>query len=209
MFSIYVKIDSIESRKKNTGLLHIILALFLVLKSLDYYNYINYASIVPIVPVLIVAGLSLYYAFFRKKLFDGGRYNFWLRLLQVATFSVFGLAMLRVGRPLDYYGLFLWAFLSLILLFSERRIFNDTILYLTKEGIKVPGNYKDVVIPWSNISDVVVRHDFITIFHEEKKYLQYQVMQPLSELELVKMNAFCREELGVIEKVEGTENEEG
>jgi hypothetical protein len=41
----------------------------------------------------------------------------------------------------------------------------------------------------------VVREDFITLFHVERKYLQYQVLQDLSTLEVAKMNAFCKEKL--------------
>jgi hypothetical protein len=46
---------------------------------------------------------------------------------------------------------------------------------------------------------VIIREDFLTLFHVKKKYLQYQVMQDLSTLEVAKINAFCREQ---IEKAE-------
>jgi len=49
-----------------------------------------------------------------------------------------------------------------------------------------------------------VREDFITIFHIREKYLQYQVMQDLSTLEVAKMNAFCRDK---IEQSAGIEQE--
>lgn len=196
MFNIAVKIDGIESRRRNAGILHVILGFFLVLKAFDYYSYIQYSSFIPILPFLAVAALSLYYGFFRRRIDDSAKYNFWLRLLQTITFTAFAIIMVRVGhQPLDYYGLFLWAFLCIILLVSERKIFNDTVIYITNEGIKVPGNYRDHLLSWKDLSDVVIRHDFITIFHHNKKYLQFQVMQTLSELELAKMNAFCREEI--------------
>lgn len=195
MYNIAVKIDSLESRRRNAGILHIILGFFLILKAFDYYNYIQYSSIIPLIPVLAVAALSLYYGFFRRRIDDSAKFNFWLRLLQAVTFTFFAIAMIRVGRPLDYYGLFLWAFLCIILVVSERRIFNETIIYLTEDGVKIPGNYKDYLITWGDLSDVVVRYDFVTIFHQNKKYLQFQVMQTLSELELAKMNAFCRDKI--------------
>ena len=57
----------------------------------------------------------------------------------------------------------------------------------------IPGNYKDYLVRWEDLSEVVVREDFLTLFHIKKKYLQYQVMQDLSTLEVAKLNAFCRE----------------
>ena len=59
---------------------------------------------------------------------------------------------------------------------------------------------------WQVLEEVTVRHDFITLFHQGKKYLQYQVMQDLSELEVVKMNAFCKEQ---IEDTKANEQETG
>ncbi len=117
-----------------------------------------------------------------------------MRLLQIATLLVFGYIMTREGRPMDYYGLFVWALLMVLLLISERKIFSDTLVYFDENGITVPGDYKNRQLSWEEVDDVVVRHDFVTIFHR-KKYLQYQVMQTLSELEVAKLNAFCREKV--------------
>ena len=123
------------------------------------------------------------------------KHNAGLRLLQTVTFFSFGFLMLRLGRSMDYIGLFIWGFLTLILFFSEKRVFKDTLLQLTDKGILIPGTYREYLVDWGTLEDVVVRHDFVTLFHRGKKFLQYQVLQDLSELELVKMNAFCREKI--------------
>ena len=103
--------------------------------------------------------------------------------------------MLRVGHPVDYYGLFIWTALTLILMLTERRIFEDTVVYLDENGVRIPGYFKDHMVAWEKLENVVVRHDFVTFFHRNNKYLQFQVMQTLSELEVAKMNAFCKEKL--------------
>ena len=103
--------------------------------------------------------------------------------------------MYRLGNTIDYASLFIWAFLTFILFFSEKRVFQETALTFTNEGIKVPGTYKEHLVKWEVLESVAIRHDFITLFHAGKKYLQYQVMQDLSELEVVKMNAFCKEQI--------------
>jgi hypothetical protein len=105
--------------------------------------------------------------------------------------------MIGAGRPNDYVGVFVFVLLCIVLMFSERRIFQETTIFFTEEGIKIPGYYKDHLVKWEELSEVIVREDFLTIFNTNKKYLQYQVMQDLSTLEVAKMNAFCKE------KVEG------
>jgi len=93
--------------------------------------------------------------------------------------------------------------LCIVLMFSERKIFNDTTVYLNEDGIKIPGYYRDHLVKWNEVSEIVVREDFLTIFKNNKKYLQYQVVQDLSTLEVAKMNAYCKEKVeGQRQKVE-------
>ncbi len=103
--------------------------------------------------------------------------------------------MVQIGNIIDYLGLFIFAFLCLFVLFSEKKIFVDTIILLGDKGVLVPGYYKDHLIPWKDIKNLVVREDFLTLFHQKQKYLQFEVMQTLSPLELAKMNAFCKEKM--------------
>ena len=95
-------------------------------------------------------------------------------------------------------------------LISPSNVTWHTALIITSKGYKVTiaGRYEvenfkrmgvwDEVISYDQsiqpaLVEVLVREDFITLFHAGKKYLQYQVLQDLSTLELAKMNAFCRE----------------
>ena len=195
MYTIAVKIEGMDRRRRSTSLVHAIIGFFLLIKSFDLYNYLDGSSLVPLVPFLLVGGLSLFYAFFRNRVDITAKHNAGLRLLQTVTFFSFGFLMLRLGKSMDYIGLFIWGLLTLILFFSEKRVFKDTLLQLTDKGILIPGTYREYLVDWGTLEDVVVRHDFITLFHKGKKFLQYQVLQDLSELELVKMNAFCREQI--------------
>ena len=201
MFSVAVKIDGIESRRRSAGLLHIVLGLFLIIKSADYYKFLEYRNFVPVIPFLLTGSFSLFYGFFRKKIDFTYRYNYWLRLLQVIAFTVLGFMLSGVStNTIDYLGVFVFVPLSLVLLFSERRIFDVTAITIDERGISIPGYYRDHLIPWNQLSEVVVREDFITIFHQRQKYLQYQVMQDLSTLEVAKMNAFCREKIETVDQ---------
>jgi hypothetical protein len=130
-------------------------------------------------------------------------YNYYLRLVQVISFTVLGFLMLNTGRSSDYIGVFVFALLSIVLMFSERRIFQQITVYFTEDGIKIPGYYRDHLVSWNEVAEVIVREDFLTIFNVNKKYLQYQVLQDLSTLEVAKMNAFCKEKVeGQLQKVQ-------
>jgi hypothetical protein len=193
MYSIDVKIDDFEKRKRSSSLLHVAIGLFLLIKSADYYKYLLYENFLPVAPLLIVASLSLFYGLFRKKLDVSGNVNFWLRCLQVAVYTALGVLLIEKGTSFEVIVAFVFAFFCLVLIFNERRIFNETVILLNEEGITVPGYYKEHRVNWKDVERVVIREDFITIFHIRQKYLQFQVMQDLSTLELAKLNAFCKE----------------
>lgn len=195
MYTVAVKIEGMEKRRRTTGLIHIIIGFFLLLKSFDLYKLTGEMFSVPVVLFLVIAIASLAYGFFRRRFDITAKHNAGLRLLQTVAFLSFGVFMYRFGKTIDYATLFIWGFLTLMLFFSEKKVFQETVILFIKEGIKIPGTYKEHLVEWTLLEDVTVRNDFITLFHKDKKYLQYQVMQDLSELEVVKMNAFCKENI--------------
>ena len=208
MYSITVRIDGIENRRRNAGLLHVVIGFFMIINIATYYRYTAYHSFLPLIPLLLIASISLFYGLFRRKLDWNAKYNFWLRLIQAVSFIILGIAMTTVGRSIDYIGIFIFAFLSIMLFFSEKRVFEETLIQINESGILIPGIYKDHLVEWKELSDVVVREDFITIFHEKQKYLQYQVKEDLSILEVAKLNAFCKEKMEGIDREEKDINEQ-
>ena len=207
MYSVTVKIDGIESKRRSAGLLHVVVGFFLIAKAADYYRLLNYESFLPTLPFFAVAALSLFYGFFRRRVDIFAKYNLWLRLLQVLASFILAIATLKLGgQTMNYAGLFIFSLLCLLLLFTEKRVFQETTIFFDESGVKIPGTYKTYLINWEDLSEVIVREDFLTLFHVKKKYLQYQVMQDLSTLEVAKLNAFCREQIE--KKVEGQKAED-
>lgn len=195
MYTVAVKIEGMDRRRRSTGVVHAILGFFLLIKSFDLYHYLESRSLLPTLPFLLVGVVSLFYAFFRQRIDPTAKHNSALRLLQCITFFSFGFLLFRLGKTVDYMSLFVWALLSLLLIFTEKKIFKETVLTFAEKGILIPGTYRDYLVQWPTLESAVIRHDFITLFHKGEKYLQYQVLQDLSELELVKMNAFCKEQI--------------
>jgi hypothetical protein len=206
MYSIRIRIEGIEKRKRSVGLLHMVIGFFLIVKMAAFYRINNYQSIGSALPFLLIGGFSVFYGAFRKNIDLPGRFNSWLRILQAIAFSVLGLLLIHKGSPIDLAGIFVFVILSLLLFFSERRIFAETILFLKEEGVSIPGDYRQHLVTWDNLKEVVVREDFITIFHRKQKYLQFQVHQDLSTLEVAKMNAFFKEKIEQVAQVQINNN---
>jgi len=195
MYTIAVKIDGIESRRRSAGLLHVLIGFFMIFHASNYYHITNYKNFWPVAFVLLVASFSLFYGFFRRKIDLLAKYNFRLRLVQFICFVFLGILMINAGTSSAYLSVFIFALLCFILLFSERRIFKEADLTLDENGVSVPGYYKDTLVKWEELSEVIVREDFVTLFHIKEKYIQFQVTQDLSTLEVAKMNAFCKEKI--------------
>jgi hypothetical protein len=196
MFSVAVKIDDFEKRRRSTTLLHLAIGFFILIKASDYYKLTQYKQFFPVAILLLIASFSLFYGLFRKKLDLSGRRNFQLRLVQFIAYLILGILFANKSSSFDSVACFLFSAFCLMLFFTEKKIFNDTVIYLKEEGIVIPGYYKEHIVSWEDLTEVVVREDFITLFHVKQKYLQYQVMQDLSALETAKMNAFCKEKIG-------------
>ena len=156
MYSVTVKIEGIESRRRSAGLLHIVIGFFLIAKGADYYRFLDFKTIFPTLPVFAVAFISLAYGFFRRRIDYSSQYNYWLRLLQVVTFTTLGVIFTNLAKPMDYFGVFIFAFLCILLMFSERRIFLETTIFLDKPGVQIPGYYRDHLLKWEELSEVVV-----------------------------------------------------
>ena len=203
MYTVTVKIEGMDRRRRTAGYMHVIVGFFLLLKTFDFNNRLMEKSTTQVLPFVLVAGLSLFYGFFRGRFDAAAKYNAPLRVLQFVTFVLFGAVMMKTGNRFDYTVLFVWALVVFLLIFSEKILFAETTFTITEDGIRIPGTYKEHLVDWKALESVTVRHDFITLFHRNKKYLQYQVMQDLSELEVVKMNAFCGEKIEQFDKLKG------
>jgi hypothetical protein len=91
--------------------------------------------------------------------------------------------------------LFLWAVICIPLLFTERKIFHDASLNFTQHNIMIPGYFSSKIVPWSAISDIVIRPDFVTIYYPGNRYVQYEILDDIPATELETMNQFCQQKL--------------
>ncbi|MER3463785.1 MAG: hypothetical protein C4329_04560 [Chitinophagaceae bacterium] len=200
MYQLAVKIEGMEKRKRSTGLLHVLSGCFLLMGAANYFKYTHYQQFWSAAPSFAIALLSVVYGLFRTKWDVKAKYNPYMRLLQFVCFVKLGIAMVMVGGTWDYVSMLVWAAVSLMLLFTERKIFHDAQLLLKKDGIFIPGYFNSHHFNWSTLKDVVVRNDYITIFKANEKYLQFELLTDLNTLQLEEVNNFCKTQLNDINK---------
>lgn len=195
MLKIPVKIEGLERRKRSTGLVHIVAGFFLVANAGTYNQLHNYERTGVVIPVYAIALVSLLYGFLRKRIDPAARYNHWVRLAQFLTFVVMGVLMIGLDNTLTGVSLFLWAAITLLLLFTERKTFQDPSLLLHEDGIHIPGNFKDHVLPWELVEELVLRQDYVTILRKDKKYVQLEILSPMAEQEVEQINRYSRQQI--------------
>lgn len=195
MHKLPVKLEGIERRKRTTGLLHIAAGFFLLLKSLDYFGMQPVKSLTSLLPFFGAAVVSLLYGVLKKFYDPAARFNAWVRLLQVAVFAILAIEFVPSGETVSVVLLFAWSIGCLLLMFTERKVFHDAEMLFNRDGIFIPGYFTNRRLFWANLTDVVVRPDFITIFKKDETFLQYEVLKKLDGAVLDEIALYCKNQI--------------
>jgi hypothetical protein len=195
MHKLAVKLEGIERRKRTTGLLHLAAGFFLLLKSLDYLGLHHVSGILILLPYFFAAVVSLAYGLLKKFLDPQAKYNAWVRLLQVCVFALLAIEFISFGKPLSALLLAAWSVGCLLLMFTERKVFQDAEMVFHREGIFIPGYFTNRRLFWSHVKEVVVRPDYLTIFQTDDRFLQYEVLKKMEASALDEIALYCRQQI--------------
>ncbi len=195
MYKIAVKIEGIEKRKRSTGLLHVIAGFFLLSNGSSYFKHLNYTDLIFVLPFFIVGVASLVYGLFRKRIDPGAHYNHWVRTLQFLSFAILAIIFTNFASGVTYFGLILWAIVTMFLMFTERKVFHDTVMQIKDDGIHIPGYFTSDVIPWHIVADFILRPDYVTITRTNLKYVQLELLEKIEADEITAINYFSHEKI--------------
>ncbi|RYY40702.1 MAG: hypothetical protein EOO08_06120 [Chitinophagaceae bacterium] len=190
-FNIPVRIESLEKRRRMTGVLHVIAAFYLLAVTASLIPQRSGTGILSLVPFLVVALGTLVYGIFRRKFDPTARYNSAVRALMAIAMGL--LALTQTG--LAAYGLYAWTILSVMLLFSEKVLFQPSNIELTEAGIGLPGSPKPPVLPWTELENIIVRADYLTLFRNDKKFVQLEVTSTLDPQLIADADAFGKAQI--------------
>jgi hypothetical protein len=190
-YSIPVKIESLEKRRRMTGTLHIVAGFYLLAATAAWMVQRKFEGIPGALPFGIIAVTAISYGLRRRKFDTAARYNSALRGLETVGFG-----LLATGQSgIASYGLFAWAGLSVLLLFSEKVLFQPSVLELGEEGIGLPGSPKPPLLPWEELQNIIVRPDYVTLFRNDNKYVQLEVTGTIDPETLAAADSFGKSQI--------------
>ena len=195
MYSIGIRLEKIERRKTNNRLLHIASGLFLLIKSVDYLRYQHYEVWLIVTPFFLVGLFSLIYGTFKKQYDRAESLNNVMRIVQSICFAILAILMYRQQKILDSMLLGVWSLLCFFLLFTEKRARKPMRLVFSPEEILVPGAYVDQRLRWTDIRDIVIKQDYVTIFKPNNRYMQWEVSEDIAHEYLREAQQFCHQQL--------------
>jgi hypothetical protein len=154
------------------------------------YHFVWYG-----LPVLLTALASVLYGLLKKFIDPAARFHRTLRFLQLVLFAALGGYYMANGSSLDAVFLFLWAAGWFFLVLSERHLFGPVLVQFTDGGVLIPGALGRRQLSWSDLADVAVRPDYITIFKNDNHFLQFEVAQAAGNEALEELALFCKQRL--------------
>jgi hypothetical protein len=202
MHEIPVHIEGNEKRKRATGVLHILSGCFLLIGTAKLAKYNQYQHLVSLIWILAVGLGSLAYGLFRNRLDRKAKQNLPLRYLQSLCYAKLAFSLPDTAALWDKVSMVLWFVISLLLIISERRIFQPALIKIAEDGIYVPGFLRDRLLSWDSLKEIVFRKDYITLFKANGKFLQFEMAADVSDAELEEMHAFCKTRLEFSKTIE-------
>lgn len=174
-----------------TGVLHVIGGFYLLATTASWLLQRHMQGVPGALPFGIVAVTAIGYGFRQRRKDPTARYNSALRGLEAVALGLLALTQQGIAS----YGLFAWAAMSIMLLFSEKVLFQPSLLEITEAGIGLPGSPKPPVLPWTELANLIVRADYVTLFRNDEKYVQLEVTQAVDPQVLAAAEAFGRSQI--------------
>ncbi|HMO32064.1 MAG TPA: PH domain-containing protein [Lacibacter sp.] len=194
-YTIPVFYEPLERQRKAARVLHLLAAFLMIANAWGDFNQPT-PNYVFVLVQLSAAVLVLLFAFLGKKIFPNhGGTNSVFRLLEVVVllqatwyfFTVMHLNFMATLQVIAAGGL-------LLLYFSERILFQDPVVRISDKGIDLPGGFRRKHLAWTDVENMRIRNDYISINTKQNRFIQLETGTTLGELQMDEMNAFCREQ---------------
>lgn len=109
------------------------------------------------------------------------QWNVIMRCSQSCMIGVIGVTLLVYAKWFSGFSSVLWSIVFAFFAKTERAIFNPQQMFINSIGITYLTVFKPIIIAWNTIDSVVVRADYFSIFKKNGRYLQFEMVDHLSE----------------------------
>jgi hypothetical protein len=107
-----------------------------------------------------------------------------LRFLQLVLFAALGFIIWQTAVPWMRFFFLFGRPVGFSCFFRNGIYLVRCLCNLQNEGVLVPGALGQRQLSWSNLADVAVRPDYITLFKNDNHFLQFEVAQATGKEEL-------------------------
>lgn len=192
VYQIPIRYLPFEKQIKAARLLHLLCSfLFLFNAWVDF----NQPTASPLFVVTQIACflLIICYVFFGKYLAPSPKKaHFVFRLMETFACLYAAWYFLQVLNLPFQSTLEVITFIGILyLMMMERNLFREVNISLDEKGIRLPSFSTNKRIPWSQIEQMRIRNDFISINTTDNRFLQYEISKVLTDTEIDTMNAWC------------------
>ena len=139
------------------------------------------------------AGLA--FPFMSKRFKNFAAANTLVRLVQIFVCLTGSLYFLSHLQPLAALLLILAGFGLGFIAWSEYTVFQPARIQLDATGITVPTAFKNRLVGWNELNNVILRNDLLTLDFKTNKVLQIEIIDEPGKEEREAINNFCKSRL--------------
>lgn len=191
-FTINIINPVIERRKSQILILHALSSLVIILLIpsaiviMPSYNIYVITVFCTIAIAFFIIPLILHK---KNKL---QRWNVLMRCSQSFMIGAIGVTLLVCAKWFSGFSGVLWSIAFAFFAKTEQAIFNPQQIFISSMGIRYSTVFKPIIIAWNAIDRVVVRADYFSIFKKNDRYLQFEMVDHLSEDERNAISEQCK-----------------
>lgn len=191
-FTINIINPVIERRKSQIRILHALSSLVIILLIpsaiviMPSYNIYVITVFCTIAIAFFIIPLILHK---KNKL---QRWNVLMRCSQSFMIGAIGVTLLVCAKWFSGFSGVLWSIAFAFFAKTEQAIFNPQQIFISSMGIRYSTVFKPIIIAWNAIDRVVVRADYFSIFKKNDRYLQFEMVDHLSEDERNAISEQCK-----------------
>jgi len=146
---------------------------------------------------LLVGLVSLQFPFMMRRFRNFSGANSLLRIVQVFVCCSARLYFLAHMKPLIWILQLLVGLGLAYIAWVEHNILKPVYVLMDITGIMLPSTFSARTVAWSQLNNVVLRNDLLTIDFKNNKILQLEVLDDIPGIKEDEINGFCRSRLAI------------
>lgn len=118
-------------------------------------------------------------------------WNTFIRYIESLILGIAGIILLIYHHWLNGINGVCWGMIFVFIAQAEKCVFQPQQIIINTNEIKYSHVLYPISIQWNIIEKIVIRSDYISIFKKNGRYLQFEIIDDLSDQQLKDINELC------------------